>query len=90
MKLYSRLYLTPKVMQYLIHAYREGTIRKKTCPIKGMTFYTMTWHLRDLGLIKDNGLYSDSNEKVWILTEKGKHVAELVVKLWRTLYGEEE
>jgi len=59
---------------------------------KGMNrsqFWLMSRYLRDNGIITVNGI-NDRNERLWILTSKGKKFTEAAKQVMAILNGEEE
>lgn len=79
--------LSNKTINYIVEIYKKGTLTKKTQPLHALQYYVMCWHLRDNGVIKEDGL-TKNGEKIWILTEKGNELAKLLKEIKRVLYGE--
>lgn len=68
------LFNTPKVRRFVRHIKNQGSVTKKTQKFyNGMGYYMMIWHLRDQGIVEEDGT-NNSNEKLWVLTNKGKKV----------------
>jgi predicted transcriptional regulator len=53
--------------------YDSKKVTKSDCPFFG--FYIHIWSLRDMGIVKENGLNSN-NQKIWLLTDKGNQIAK--------------
>jgi len=80
--------LSNKVINFIIGIHLNGgTVTKKTQYLHAIQYYTMCWHLRDNGIIREKGLTKD-NQKIWEFTEKGKKLADLLVEVKRVLNGE--
>ena len=73
--------LNRKTMNFIIQIYNNGgTVTKRTQYMHALQYYTMCWHLRDSNIIREKGLNKEG-QKIWELTEKGKKLAELLVKV---------
>ena len=60
-------------IEFIIWMYDTKKVTKSECPFFG--FYLHVWHLRDMGLVKENGL-NDKNQKIWELTPLGREIAK--------------
>ncbi|MEM2919003.1 MAG: hypothetical protein QXY62_05860 [Candidatus Altiarchaeota archaeon] len=79
------LILTKKILEFLEVIHKKQKVTGKD--YKGMPierFWAMTRYLRNNGLIKIGDI-NDRNEKVWVLTEKGKRFAELSLEIKKLL-----
>jgi hypothetical protein len=80
--------ISRKVINFILDVYNHGgKITKKQQSLFSYQYYVMCWHLRDSGIIKENGLTKDG-QKIWELTEKGTEVAKILVELERVLHGD--
>lgn len=67
------------LVDFILQAYLKGFISRKTQNVySGMTYYTKTWELKKLGIIEELDYYGD---KRWVLTEKGKKLAKILLEL---------
>jgi len=79
--------LSNKLINFMVHIHSNGgTITKKTQYLHALQYYTMCWHLRDNGLIKEKGIGKDG-QKIWEFTEKGERLSELLVEVKRVMNG---
>jgi predicted transcriptional regulator len=79
--------ISKKIMEFILDIYNQGgKITRKTQVLFAYQYYAMTWHLRDNGIIKENGITKDG-QKIWELTDKGVKVAEIFKELKKVLYG---
>jgi len=62
------------------------TRRDQTSYRNSQRFYIGTWFLKDAGLIKLKGI-DDRRQNIYVLTQKGKEIAELLLKLEKLLGG---
>jgi len=84
--------VSEKTMRFLAQMLsNQGKVTFKTQKLyrSRLMYYMMVWHLRDLKLIKEGkkGWNKKTNEKVWVLTEKGERVANLFKELLEILEG---
>ena len=84
--------VSEKTMRFLTQMLsNQGKVTFKTQKLyrSRLMYYMMVWHLRDLKLIKEakKGWNKKTNEKVWVLTEKGERVANLFKELLEILEG---
>jgi hypothetical protein len=71
---------TQKVRNFVIHTLKKGFVTKKTQPFyNGFGYYLMVWHLRDSGVIFADGF--EGAEKIWKLTDRGRELSKLFVRL---------
>jgi len=84
-----QFHLTRKVQDFLLYIYEKGQITRKTQPFYtfSMSYYMMISYLKNLGLIVQNG-FTENNEKIWVLSEKGKRVCSLLKKIRKLMEGE--
>ena len=70
-----------KTVNFLSHIVKNKFVTKDSQKIvSGMDYHVLVWNLRDAGFIKNDGITKD-NAKIWILTEKGQKVAQLLPEL---------
>jgi len=72
---------TKKVRTFVLYVKNKGVVTKRTQPFYiGIQYYTMVWHLRDAGIMCEDGKTKE-NEKRWKLTEMGNEVAKIFKKI---------
>lgn len=76
---------TTKIMKFIIDIDNSGGMTKEK--YGSLNYYFLIWYLRDNKLIKQNG-FTNKNQKVWVLTAKGKKVANLLKELKVLMNGE--
>jgi predicted transcriptional regulator len=83
--------LTPKVIDFMIYVLEKGSITKSTQDFYSFPFqyYTMVWYLRDMGILEIDGV-DESNQKIWVLTERGKKLARLLKECKRIAEKEDD
>lgn len=68
-------------IDFLLHISKNKFVTKNSQKIVGgFDYYFMIWGLRDAGLVRNDGL-TKNNEKIWVLSEKGLKVAEMLPEL---------
>jgi len=82
--------LTNKVMNFLLLVREnKGSITKDSQTMYGTVgYYMMIGYLKKNGFLEHDG-NTDSNQKIWKLTQKGRKASELINNLRRVLNGEE-
>jgi hypothetical protein len=83
----KQLKLSPPTIDILLGLYRKGTITNSKSGLYRMTFYPIIWYLKDRGIVKCNGV-EGKNEKIWILTDKGKQVAFHLCEILKIFNGD--
>jgi len=73
---------TNKIMNAIIRMYELGEMTKKNSGIFG--FYSVMWYLRDNGIAMVKEV-NPTKDKVWILTEKGRKIAEKLIEIKKIL-----
>jgi hypothetical protein len=66
-----------KIFDLIKFMYNNKRVTKKDYPIIG--FHIYVWSLRDMGLAVEKG--TDNRKKIWVLTDKGKEVAKMLIDL---------
>jgi len=74
------LKINNNIVSVLNYLKDRGKISKSNRPFSGLQFYLTIWYLRDKGLIYCDGV-NDRREKVWVLTDRGRRVIEILDEL---------
>jgi len=69
----NNMFLKRTIIEFINFMYENKGITKSENPFFG--YYISIWYLRDLGLIRENGV-NEKNQKIWVLTQKGNDVAK--------------
>lgn len=72
-------HLTRNIMDYLELFIKRKSVTKSTQPLDPIRYYFMLGYLRQYGLIQEDGF--DRNQKVWVLSKKGKKLAALIARI---------
>jgi hypothetical protein len=68
-------------IDFLLHIIKNKFVTKNSQKIVGgVDYYFMIWGLRDAGLVRNDGL-TKNNEKIWVLSDTGLKVAEMLPEL---------
>jgi predicted transcriptional regulator len=69
--------LNERTINFIMLLRKKGGITKKNAGMGFMSYYSLIWKLRDVGLVYENGI-DKSNQKIWSLTNKGERLAGLL------------
>jgi len=73
--------LSEKIQNFILHIYNNDCqVTRESQYLVGYQFYTICWYLRDKKLIEEKK-YNKKRQKIWVLTEKGKKLAELIKQI---------
>lgn len=68
--------LNQRMIKLLLHIKKNGFVMKDTRPfLSALRYYNYLWALRDMSLIECNGVDKNTQQKKWVLSEKGIDVA---------------
>lgn len=74
------LKINESIMSILNYLKSNGKITRSERPYSGLSFYLTIWYLRDKGIIYCDGV-NERREKVWVLTDRGKRVIDILDEL---------
>jgi hypothetical protein len=78
------------MIKLLLHIKHKGYVSKGTRPfMTTMKFYNYLWMARDVGLVTCDGLENSNHQKRWVLSPKGKIVADHLLVVEKILEGKE-
>lgn len=78
------MFLKRSTIDFIKFVYENKTISKSENPFFG--YYMHIWYLRDLGLIKENGM-NERGQKIWSLNEKGVEVAKKLKEIEEMVFN---
>jgi len=66
----------------LVEMYRKGVVSARTQSVYSkFSFYIAVSELKALNLIEPNGIFKGGEPKEWRLTEEGKKLARLIIRM---------
>lgn len=82
-------------MKYIVSIYKQGFVTRSTQHLMRVSYNSVIWGLRDGGVIREEGIDTNNHQKRWVLTEKGRKMAEHISELYNLIGvfegdGEEE
>jgi len=77
--------LTRRRMKYILMIYKQGFVTRKTQHLIRMSYHAVTWELRDKGIIREDGIDKDTQQKRWVLTDLGRKMAEHIDALYNLI-----
>jgi len=82
-------------MKYILNIYKQGVVTRSTQHLSRISYHQIIWELRDKGVIREDGIDKNNHQKRWVLTEKGRKMAEHIDSLYNLIGayegdGEEE
>ena len=71
----------------LMYIYSKKEVTNSKSGLHQIQFYTLIWHLRNIGLVECIGK-TDKNEKKWVLSDKGEKIANHLNEINKIYEGE--
>jgi hypothetical protein len=78
----KKIKLSSPSVNFILEMYRKGKMTNSESGLFRMSFYTIVWYLKSTGIVECDGVTSN-NEKVWVLTNKGKKLANHIIDIDR-------